>query len=375
VVLNHGIFKEISMKKSLIALAVLAASGAASAQSSVTLYGIADVWLGKSKGTVTLDGVSESASRTTLDSGGISGSRFGLKGSEDLGGGLKANFMLEQGFDISNGTQATPGVAFSRSSWVGLSGGFGAVTLGKDYSAYDDVRAPLNNTFDSAFTASGWFGYNGLPNNQIKYVSPSFGGFTGSLAYGLGEDKTATTSAGSVTSFNLQYAAGPMTVAFGHQTEKTGATLGLGALTGLNTTLVALGEAPIAVAAGSKAKYNLIGGSYDLGVAKLLASFNTLKFSEPGATDNLKANEFQIGADIPLSPALTLAVGYGQSKLKEGSVSLWKTKAYSAAVMYAMSKRTSFYAGFNNTKLTLDAAQGDASVKGTLYAAGIRHAF
>ncbi|MDO9203061.1 MAG: porin, partial [Hydrogenophaga sp.] len=112
------------MKKSLIALAVLAASGAAMAQSSVTLYGIADVVIHKDKG-----------ASAALASGGVSGSRLGFKGTEDLGGGLKANFVLEQGLQldtgaIGDGTAKTAGQAFSRQSYVGLSGGFGEVKLG-----------------------------------------------------------------------------------------------------------------------------------------------------------------------------------------------------------------------------------------------------
>jgi len=105
------------MKKSLIALAVMAAAGAASAQSSVQLYGIVDIWFGSVK-----DGVG-AQSETKLDAGGVNGNRFGLKGSEDLGGGLKANFQLEQGFNMDDGS-AVASTAFNRQAWVGLSGGF-----------------------------------------------------------------------------------------------------------------------------------------------------------------------------------------------------------------------------------------------------------
>lgn len=112
------------MKKSLVALAVLAASGAAMAQSNVTLYGIADVWFGSSKFEVTGE---DSARQTKVDSGGVDTSRWGMKGSEDLGGGLKANFQLESAVNMDDGTST----GFDRQAWVGLSGGFGAVQLGK----------------------------------------------------------------------------------------------------------------------------------------------------------------------------------------------------------------------------------------------------
>jgi len=125
------------MKKSLIALAVLAASGTAMAQSNVTLYGLADVWFGSSKFEVTGEG---SVRQTKVDSGGLNTSRWGMKGSEDLGGGLKANFQLEQGFDLSTGA-AQSGKTFNRQAWVGLSGGFGEVQLGKVWTSYDDIRS------------------------------------------------------------------------------------------------------------------------------------------------------------------------------------------------------------------------------------------
>ncbi len=132
------------MKKSLIALAVLAVAGAASAQSSVQLYGIADVWVGGIKATGT-------KAQTVVESGGVSGSRWGVKGSEDLGGGLKAIFTLEQGFAIDTGAAAT---GFNREASVGVAGNFGEVKLGKVWTAYDDVQAASNPVFDSALTPS-----------------------------------------------------------------------------------------------------------------------------------------------------------------------------------------------------------------------------
>ena len=366
------------MKKSLIALAVLAASGAAMAQSSVTLYGIADIWFGSTKTEISgadavAAGVAGSVRNTVLESGGVNTSRWGMKGSEDLGGGLKANFNLEQGFAIDAGK--AKGVQFDRQAWVGVSGGFGEVKLGRTGTAYDDIRGLNNNTFDSALAAVPWVGYTGTASNQIYYAAPAMGGITGALSYAMGEDKTATTSAGSILSLNVQYAAGPMMVGFAHQAEKTGNVLNWGALDGINELLENADFGPNAIApnVGSKATYNLLTGSYDLGAAKLLASYNTAKF-DLGGGDNLKAKEFQVGADIPLSKAATLAVGYGQSKW-EADVNVAKATAFSAAINYSLSKRTSIYAGFNNTKVDFDAAVADAEVKSTIYAVGLNHKF
>ncbi|MES2945632.1 MAG: porin, partial [Pseudomonadota bacterium] len=151
------------MKKSLIALAVLAVSGMASAQSTVTLYGLLDTYVGSIK--------SGGTTQTVVNSGGIQTSRFGFKGSEDLGGGLKANFLLEGG--INTDTGASRGNLFGRQSYVGLSGGFGEVKIGQMWTAYDDqvgaaiaafnanIFAPVANVWSSANT------YNGNPGNSI----------------------------------------------------------------------------------------------------------------------------------------------------------------------------------------------------------------
>mgnify|MGYP006202297857 CR=1 FL=1 len=138
--------------KKIVAVSLVLASGAAFAQSSVTLYGIADMNIASRKS-------ADTGERTTqVNSSGIYESRIGFKGSEDLGGGLKANFQLEQGIAMNTG--ATNG--FSRQSWVGLSGGFGAVKLGRALTAF---QAPVNatdpwGTLQQASTAvltSGYF--------------------------------------------------------------------------------------------------------------------------------------------------------------------------------------------------------------------------
>ena len=198
------------MKKSLIALAVLAASGVASAQSTVTLYGLADVYLGSTKVKSTVGGVSTSLRQTVVDSGGFNTSRFGMKGSEDLGGGLKANFLLEAGYDISTGaannytnpfTKQTSNAIFGRQSWVGLSGGFGEVKLGKMWTPYDEVKGLGAGAFDAnAFAPANavWLSntYQDRPGNSIYYSTPNISGFSAAASYSFGENKTATVDAG-----------------------------------------------------------------------------------------------------------------------------------------------------------------------------------
>jgi predicted porin len=362
------------MKKSLIALAVLAASGASFAQSSVTLYGIADVWFGSSK--VEVDG--SSLTNTAVDSGGVNTSRWGLKGSEDLGGGLKANFQLEQGFDLSTGAAQDKSKAFNRQAWVGLSGGFGEVQLGKVWTSYDDIRSSANDTFNANIASSfaTWVGYSDRTDNGIKYTSPTFGGVSGSLTYALGEDKTATTSASSVLSLGLQYANGPVFVGFAHQQQKQNGANGVfSALPGfLPSDLgAALTAELVAVADFEKTTYNLINGSYDFGAAKVVGGYNQVKQTFALTSGELKAKEYNLGVEVPVAKNLKVGLGYARSDVEGGGQDLFETTGYSAAAVYSLSKRTALYAALTGTKL--EDADNTSTVKSRLFAVGVHHSF
>ena len=341
------------MKKSLIALAVLATSGAAMAQSSVTLYGIADIWAGNIKAS---EVAANPSGVTKVDSGGVSTSRWGLKGAEDLGGGLKAIFTLEQGFKADDGT-ATAG--FNRQAFVGVEGGFGTLVLGKPWTAMDDVMGASNSGFDSALSATNgvWISnqiYAGNPGNTIKYTTPNFGGFSAGFSHSLDESNTAKTD---VTDFSLSYGAGPVGANFAYQVQRDA----------LGTT--------------DDLKITTLNGSYDLGMAKLLASYAQTKIAAA------KANEYQLGVDVPVSSALTVSAGYAYSKRNAAGVALInanyavgvsvyygaKNSGYSLAASYSLSKRTSVYGGVASAKGE-NAAGVDVS-KRQLYAVGVRHAF
>jgi len=342
------------MKKSLIALAILAASGAAMAQSSVTLYGIADIWVGSEKNEL-LDpdtGASTLGTKRVakINSGGFNGSRFGFRGSEDLGGGLKAVFRLEQGFSMDTGVAntfetpagATVSTAFNRQAFVGLEGGFGSVTFGNVWSATDDVIGAANGAFDSSFSplysmsGSVHSSYQDRPRNAIKYASPDFGGFTAAVVYGL--DESAAVSE-DVVDFNLAYAAGPVGASLAYQVQN-------GAPDDVNLTL--------------------LNGSYDLGVAKLLASFGQVK---AGAA---KSNTVQLGVDVPLSSALTLSGSFGQTRDNAANGD-GKRDGFGIAAKYSLSKRTFTYAGL----VSVNEKDGAGTKVGklNLYAVGLQHSF
>ncbi len=360
------------MKKTLVAIAALAAVSSF-AQSSVTLYGIGDIWVGTLK-----NGAPTAVSQTLINSGGLNGSRFGLRGSEDLGGGLSAVFQFENGFGLDTGGTSTtnggstsvvtsgfgtgglaiPGVPaanqsaaiFGRQAYIGLNGGFGSLRFGRQYSAYDEFRGgtdTLGHTSFSATAGTGAWDRSGLNytfrvNNMMRYETPNMGGFTAALGYGLGENKTVAASADSVLSLKAQYANGPLMAGVAIQNEKVGAA---------NTSL----------------KHTLIAGSYDLGVAKLNAGFNTSKLL------TLKESEFTFGATIPFG-AFSLAGSYGSSKSKISGLDNAKSTAFGAQGIYSMSKRTSAYVGLVSAKSVATGA-ATPTTKTSLFAVGLRHTF
>ena len=350
-------FLEFLMKKKLIALAVLAVSGVASAQSSVTLYGLIDANVGTSRVKVSSPGVATSSTRqTVMDSGGFNTSRFGLKGSEDLGSGLKANFMLEAGFNVDTGvennytnpfTGVVSNATFGRQSWVGLSGGFGEVRVGKMWTPYDEVKGSGAAAFDANIFAPAtgvWVSnsYQDRPGNALYYATPSFSGFSAAAMYSFGENKTTTASAGKIASFNVQYAGGPLAAALAYQTEKQG-----GASLITDTT-----------------KFTQLNSSYDFGPAKLLAAYGYVK----SGID--KAKEFQVGVDVPVG-AVTVSGGVARSKVTLGAGGELKSTGVGLAAKYDLSKRTFLYTGLQLAKNEIAGSE----VKTDTFAVGVQHKF
>lgn len=352
------------MKKSFIALAVLAASGVASAQSTVTLYGLVDAYVGTSRVKVSAPSLaSMSLRQSVVDSGGFNTSRFGLKGSEDLGGGLKANFVLESGFDASTGAannytnpfvidpktgqKAVSTSIFGRQSWVGLSGGFGEVRLGKMWTPYDEVKGTGAAAFDANIFAPAtgvWVSnsYQDRPGNAIYYATPNVSGFSAAAMHSLGENKTATQSAGKIASANVQYVGGAVAVALAYQTEKEGGAL----------------------SANPSIKFTQLNGSYDFGVAKLLAAYGHVK------NGGDKANEYQIGVDVPVGQAVTVSGGVARSKITTAGGDV-KSTGFGLAAKYDLSKRTFLYTGLQLSKNEV----GAADVKTDTFAVGVQHKF
>jgi predicted porin len=326
------------MKKSLIALAVLAASSAAMAQSSVTLYGRVDLSVGGlkelGKGNVT--------KMFNGGDGGLTTSRWGMRGSEDLGGGLKASFKVENRFNADEGTTQDP--FFKGESTLSLAGGFGEIKLGRSSTIYDDVRALAvsSSVFDSAFTPAGngvfssGGDYSSRFNNKLTYSLPAMGGFYGALEYALDEDAAA-----KADMFGLKagYKAGAFNVALGYQDEKAK----------LN-------------------KYTALSGSYDLGMASLSAGYNR----RAGSAANGDDSELAFGVTVPLG-AVKLSAGYATSKTEAAGATKSKGSGFGMGATYSLSKRTTAYVGYRDTQI--ENAAGTKTADTRLYAVGVRHDF
>jgi predicted porin len=353
------------MKKSLIALAVLATTGAAMAQSSVTLYGRLDAGIGQEKiATTSAAAITTTTKKTQVTTSAFKTTYWGLKGTEDLGGGLKANFKLESQFEMDTGKASN--TLFEREANVGLSGGFGTVTLGRQYTTQYNAFGATDNVGNANVSTGGKVFATGVANmatradNALRYDSPSFAGVSGSLMYAFGENKNQTSNAvagppavantnnlGSSTDIigaSIKYAAGPVMVTYAHQEEKK-------AQTSLATSQVTN-------------KYDLIGGTYDFGVAKLNAAYQQTK------ANATKDKEYNVGVTVPMG-AFGLSAGYSKSKSTNGATEL-NSDGFTLAGTYNLSKRTSMYAAYYNADVATGAV---AKTETTFFGAGVVHLF
>jgi len=393
------------MKKSLIALAVLGAiAGAAQAQSSVTIYGIVDTGIVYTSKAVTATG--GTGSKFSVNSGVIQGSRLGFKGVEDLGGGLKALFQLEAGFNNDtgalNGQDKGATNLFRRKSVVGLGGNFGSVLLGRQTDILDDVSQWTSIQDFGGVTGSVGHNLDRLEgtrtNNSIRYNTPDLSGFTGSLIYGFGE-AAGQTSNGQSFGLGGQYANGPLGLFAAYYQSKLGT---IGGTNASDTSI--LGNTSFAGhgAAGDTAlKTFSLGASYQAGPARLYGNWSRVKqplayASTPTATgsiptgsftvgsfNNTKADIFELGVNYAVTAPLHLlaSVQYNKLTFADAGSAKGKLTQINLGTDYFLSKRTDLYAFVSNLRAK-DAVNpgvyGDSlgnTGNQTAVAVGIRHKF
>jgi predicted porin len=345
--------------KKIVTLAALAGlAGAATAQtttSSVTLFGVLDAAVRQVKNGDT--------SLSSLASGGINSSRLGFRGSEDLGGGLKANFWLEHGFAVDSGTVSDSTRFWNRRATVGLSGGFGEVRLGRDftptyqgyadYDVFGDNGVAAASKFDSSLGTARDTATRA--DNQVTYLTPGgLSGFYARVSVAAGEGTAGKKYYGG----RVGYGAGPLDVSLAY-----------------GQTLVA------PVGDDDKFKVFNVGGSYDFGVVKALAYVQRSEFAEHELTT------YGLGAAMPIGGAGVLKLAYTHANASGTSVAganVDDNDADQVALGYVhnLSKRTALYGTVAHVKNKGNATFAVAASpaipagdKSTGYELGLRHSF
>lgn len=347
-----------------IAASLGATSGMAHAQSSVTLYGVLDaavLYTNKSLNTTT--GANDGHKFAMVD-GAASASRFGLRGVEDLGGGMKATFVLESGIDIpSGGFGNSNGNMFGRQAWIGLSGNFGSVKAGLQYSPF--VLSLIGtDPRDVAYFGSGAVIYvdsvlvTGLFNqNAVSYTSPDIAGFQGSAMFGLG-GKAGDFQAGRQYSASLKYQRGGFLVTAALYDGNAGGTAG----TPIPSTVPFTGRT--------------IGAAYSFGNLTVKGSYALYKVS--GGFDS---RVYGAGASYTITPAVEADAGAWLTS--DGNDTGNRSVLTAIGLRYFLSKATTVYGqvgvvhnrGLMNTGLAINGAlhEGPGTTVGTVV--GLRHTF
>lgn len=308
---------------------------AAHAESSVVLYGVADAGLVFERG-----GPEGRVSK--VSSGVSSGNRIGFKGKEDLGGGTSAIFLLENGYNIDTGAAGQGGLLFGRQAYVGLSGGAGTVTLGRQYSPYYKVMRDVADPFGIGYAGNSLniMAGNIRVNNMLEYQSPRYRGWAADLAYGAGEapgDSRRERSIGAA----LAYTQGVVSLhAAHHQRENATASDRT-----RNTLLVAKLNFNAAIVSVAHARNHGFGGT--------------------------RSHDSLLGVTVPLGRHKLLASVIVHSE---------DARQYAAAYIYSLSKRTELYAAYghisNHAGAAFKVGNGTDSGSGNRAAnLGVRHNF
>jgi len=347
------------MKKTLIAVAAIAAVGAASAQ--VTLYGKLDAGLSIN----TKDGAPDQGA--VFGSGNYEASRIGLKGSANIADGIKGMFQLEGGLGATDGSFSN----FGRQAFLGLSGGFGTVAVGRMWTPYDSAfnDAMEYNGFSAMGKAfyGGAHGDNGMDGsgaskNGIQYTSPSFGGFNAVVMYGNNADATNTTSATNYMSLGLNYANGPFSVNLATEKVQTG-------LHNVVSPAAGIGKSSTS---GSYTNAWILAGSYDLGLAKVFAAAEGAT-ADGFAAGSAKDTGYSVGLSAPLDKSTTVGLSYAQETTTLAGFTDGKASSIGIQAVYAWNAATAIYGGYRSADTT--ALGSSIAVKESKLAAGIRYNF
>ncbi|WP_338069342.1 porin [Paraburkholderia phosphatilytica] len=379
------------IKTTAALLALSAFAGAAHAQSSVTLYGIVDAGI--------LFNNNVKGLREYAMSQGTS-SRFGLKGAEDLGGGLKAIFTLENGFTTASGALGQGGLLFGRKAFVGVSSStWGTLTAGRQYSVSNDFTSQFASGADWAASGLGYGTHasdvdnvdtSNRVQNSIKYVSPSFAGLQFGGMYSLG-GVAGNATQNEVIDAAVSYSNGPINLGAGYTFVKdpyyatygnqgNSSTSSTGTNDNMNNKIYG------GYASASSQQIIVVGGSYALGPATIGLEYSNTQFGNLGSVNaggaitapkytggSATFNSGEVNVKYQLTPALQLGGAYIYTRNSGADgFSGAHYNQFNLGAIYSVSKRTSFYAiGFYETASGTDST-GKAAVadlNGSAYSA------
>ncbi|WP_321794905.1 porin [Caballeronia sp. J97] len=339
----------------LLSIAILGIlCNVAEAQSSVILYGIVDVGLSYVNNTVS---GGHSGSQVSMASGNVQGDRWGLRGTEDLGGALKALFVLEGGMTVNNGALAQGGDLFGRQAYVGISSALGTVTLGRQYDSVVDYTAVFASTsqWSSRYGSHPGNLDNNLPaylvNNSIKYTSRPYRGIIFGGVFGFG-GVPGEFSRNSIWSAGVGYAHGPFSagIAYININYPNYSFFGNNA----NSSATGSNMASSAVISGyaSAAKQQVLtsGLAYVIGGVTLGATYSNVQFKRIGTLPELPA--MGIGGDarfhnvefnFKYRVTPFLLVGIAHNYMQGYGVNNAKYNQTMCGFDYFLSKRTDLY--------------------------------
>jgi predicted porin len=331
----------------VISLAMLGAAGAAHAQTSVTLYGTIDTsltYVNHAQGSANLWALGNSSA------GNLSGTRWGIKGNEDLGGGLAAIFQLENGFDPSTGKLNQGGRMFGRQAYVGLaSNAYGTVTLGRQYDPLIDLVQGIteDNYFGSAFATAGDvdnYDNSFRVNNAVKYASPVWSGFQFETMYAFG-GVAGSTGSQQAYSVGAAYNTGPVSLAAGYfYAANSQATAAF--RTGFTSTSDGTFDGP--VNSGYATAHSLaiarVAGQYVFGPFTAGAAYSNAQYRRDGSSvfgEDEKYNTGQGFFNWQATPAMLVGLGYSYTKSNGDTSATYHQVSVGAD--YSLSKRTDVY--------------------------------
>ncbi|WP_158598080.1 porin [Noviherbaspirillum saxi] len=328
------------MKKTLLAATFAVWIFNVHAQGSMTIYGSID------SGVTHISNVA-GTKLTRVDSGNRQPDRIGIRGSEDLGGGVKTVFQLENGYVTDTGAQLNPAKLFNRGAYVGIGNNFGTLTFGRQNNFMFDMVGKYSN----GFLLGSFYAFHpgniddltnaGAYDNAVKLVSAPISGVTLGAMYALGE-QSGDSARNRAFSLGANYAAGPFKIAAA-LSDSNNRSLTLGQTTGIRTllgrTLISgSAQAPVYSAlATDKVRSVAVSGSYAMGPALLHALHVQTDISVAAATATMKSSE--LGVNYRITPANSLNLGVAHTSLNDMS---WDQLTLNN--VYSLSKRTAVYA-------------------------------